>query len=541
LFDGNSAQREAGSPCAWDHARSLRWDGARAFDMKTPYFFDGVDPVVRTPGRTTRGNRRVRLAPEGLELRLALSSVPSVAMVSATTMDSKSVTIDYTVSSQKPLTSPLQFGVYRSATDQFGPGASLVAQITVSPDSARALDSAGRSLFAPGVHQATFSLPAGLPPYPEKPYVLVVADPGSPLATSDPTETAAFRVYTIGVVTHGGIQNPSWKYGPPWQLQIADMMKHEAFDSVIAYNWALASSTPGAAIQQSPRLARDILHSASKFPAGSIIDLVIIGHSEGTVVNAYALARLKNEMPPGLRAGYIVDTLLDPHAANDHVPGQQYSTAGILGGLANALISNYQAKANDPPAFVPSFVDQALVFYQHNKATPGGIYNLWGQVPVVSHGPLIHYFNLSAAGATHSGNTGVNLWYRDYVAPSLGYQTPLIQDLMLNAQIINAAPIAVVHHEPVQTVTQNEPGFSGTATPGAEVRLYLGPAHRPTVLGLAGLTHANTAGRWSLTPRRPLRPGTYRAVVASFSRALRTRPGLTVVPTQPLGMVVVKR
>ena len=37
----------------------------------------------------------------------------------------------------------------------------------------------------------------------------------------------------------------------------------------------------------------------------------------------------------------------------------------------------------------------------------------------------------------------------------------------------------------------------------------------------------------------PLHDGQYRVIVSAFSRALRTRPGLTVVPMQPLGRLVV--
>ncbi len=32
-------------------------------------------------------------------------------------------------------------------------------------------------------------------------------------------------------------------------------MKHEGYDSVIAYNWVAVSNDPGSAIKQSPRLA----------------------------------------------------------------------------------------------------------------------------------------------------------------------------------------------------------------------------------------------------------------------------------------------
>ena len=88
-----------------------------------------------------------------------------------------------------------------------------------------------------GTHELTIPLPQGLPPFPEKPYVVVVADPSLPSATTEPAQTASFRTYTIGIVTHGGIQDTSWTHGPPWELQIAYEMKQEGYDSVIAYNW----------------------------------------------------------------------------------------------------------------------------------------------------------------------------------------------------------------------------------------------------------------------------------------------------------------
>ena len=69
--------------------------------------------------------------------------------------------------------------------------------------------------------------------------------PSLPSATTDPAQTASFRTYTIGIVTHGGIQDTSWKHGPPWELQIAYEMKHEGYDAVIPYNWVAQSSNPG--------------------------------------------------------------------------------------------------------------------------------------------------------------------------------------------------------------------------------------------------------------------------------------------------------
>jgi hypothetical protein len=505
---------------------------------------------------------------EDLEPRLALSATaaPAVQMISATTTDSKSVTIEYQVNQPITAATPLQFGVYRSSDGQFDSSDAVVDTYTLVPPGASSgqaatLDQAGQPATAVGTHELTIPLPQGLPPYPEKPYVLVVADPGSPTATADPQQTASFRVYTIGIVTHGGIQDPSWIHGPPWQLETAYLMKQEGFDSVIHYNWALQSSTPGAAIKQSPRLARIILGTANRFPANDPVDLEFIGHSEGTVVNTYAIVRLASEMTPQLTSGFIEDTLLDPHAANnDIVSGKQMSFAGPLAGLAQMIVPHYQAEAKDPPAYFPSVVDEAQVFYEHTAATASGIYNLWGQVPVKSDGPLVHYYNLTPSGVTHSGNTGVPEWYRNFIVPTLGNQAPLVQELQLNGQIDGAqtpATPAVTSagggalarqanatradraYGPEQVVSTSQPEFSGTAAPGSVVRLYVGPATKPSVTRLAGLTHADATGQWSLTTRRPLHDGQYRTVVSAFSRALSTRPGLRIVPTQPLGRLVV--
>jgi hypothetical protein len=134
-----------------------------------------------------------------------------------------------------------------------------------------------------GTHELTIPISGGLPPVPKDPYVVVGVNTGSPAAIASPGQTASFRIYTIGVVTHGGIQDPSWTHGPPWELETAYMMRHEGYDAVIAYNWAEASSTPGSAIKQSPRLADIIANRANSFPAGAPVDLDFIGHSEGTI------------------------------------------------------------------------------------------------------------------------------------------------------------------------------------------------------------------------------------------------------------------
>jgi hypothetical protein len=492
------------------------------------------------------------------------ASPPAIQMLAATTIDSKSVTIEYRVNDALDAANPLQFGIYRSSNGQLGSSDSLVDTVTLANTAAAraagaiSVDQSGQPATALGTHELTIPLPSGLPPFPEKPYVLVVADPGSASAMTDPEQSASFRVYTIGIVTHGGIQDPSWRHGPPWVHEAAYVMKKDGLDSVITYNWALQSNTPGTAIKQSPHLAHIIRDVAAKFPASDPVDLEFIGHSEGTVVNTYAIVKLEREITPQLKAGYIEDFLLDPHAANNDVPGQQMSVAGPLSGLASLVITHYQGVAKDPPVFVPSAVDEAFVFFEHSQATASGIYNLWGQVPVRSDGPLVHYYNLTDMGVTHSGKTGVDWWFRDFIAPTLGYQAPLITGIELNGQIDNAevppqTPAATNNpllqrldnarddriYGPAQVVQSDEPEFSGTAAPGSIIRLALSPATKPMDLNLAGVTVASNTGQWSLTTGHPLRNGQYRTLVTAFSRKLTARPGLGIVPTLPLGRLVI--
>ncbi len=474
-------------------------------------------------------------------------------MLSATATNSTSVTIDYQVNQAPAANQPLQFGIYRSSDSEFDSNATLVDTWTVAaPTQAQPgalLDNSGQPADALGTHQLTIPLPDGLPIDPQKPYVLVVADPGTSSAATDPAQTASFRTYVIGIVTHGGLQNTHWKYGPAWEVQTATIMQEQGYNAVIAYNWIAASDIPGRAAMQGPRLAREILAAASQFPASDPVDLDFVGHSEGAVVNTQALVSLESQMTPQLKAGYIKDTLLDPHAANNAVAGQEYSvTSGPLGMLATAEISSFQSKAKDPPVFIPSIVNDAEVFYEHTTAANShgvndDIYNLWGEVPV--KGPA-HYYNLTAAGATHAGNTGVSQWYADFVAPTLGDQAPLITALQLNGQIDQGGTTATATALPVagsaktaQVVDSRQPEFSGTAAPDSTIRLYIGPASNPSKISHGGWTRANATGQWSLTSNRPLANGRYRAVATAFSRSLATRPALAIIPTLPLGSFVV--
>jgi hypothetical protein len=246
-------------------------------------------------------------------------------------------------------------------------------------------------------------------------------------------------------------------------------------------------------------------------------------------------------MTPQLKAGYIKDTMLDPHAANNAIKEQYSTTGGMLGWLAQAEINNFQAKAKDPPVFVPPIVTDAEVFYQHTSAdrshgVNSNIYNLWGQVPV--KGPA-HYYNLTAARTTHAGATGVSQWYANFVAPTLADGAPEIAALRLDGHLDQSgtASSVSVATSPLGAnpmIVGHRARFSGTAAAGSVVRVFVGPASNPGSITQAGIARADATGNWTIsTPI--LSTGRYRAVAMAFSRASRTRPGMTIVPMAPLG------
>jgi hypothetical protein len=460
-------------------------------------------------------------------------------MVSATTSDSRSVLIDYNVTTATAV-SPLTFGIYRSADNRFDPSDIPVTTVSLDPASQGMpwFDSTGQPVNGPGEHHLTIPLPGGLPINPEHPYVLVVADPTNPIAQTDLRATASFHKDAIAVVTHGGIELKRYSaHGPPWEQIMAASLRKQGYNTVIAYNWVTQSSTPGAAARQGPKLAAMVLSAAGQFPADDPVDLHMIGHSEGTVVNTQALLHLQTEETPQLRAGFLEDTLLDPHAANPDVPGQQYSvTHGWMGWIAKMVIDHYQAQAKDPPVIVPSFVDDAQVFYQHSPAsrTSDGIYNLWGQVPVKSFAPT-HYFDLTADGVVHSGDNGVANWYEAHVVPTLGDGAPELTSRTLTGSLDSGTVAAESAGSRVSS--SRRVTYTGTSAPGSSVRLFVGPASS-TNLSLSGQTVTSSDGHWSVTTRL-LANGRYRVFAIGAPPPTQTGPRLPAIPTAPLGTLVV--
>lgn len=491
---------------------------------------NGRRPVAARPG-----------SPEALEPRLALSTTASpIVMASATTADSRSVEVRY---SADPTAAgrPLTFGVYRSADATFDASDVAVAAFD-APASAR----------TPGSHDLTIPIADGLPIDVARPYVLVVADPDAPGATTDPARVASFRKFSIAVVAHGGIINTSWTYGSPWQLQIARQMQEEGYDAVIPFNWIAESHQPGHAAPQGLRVVNQIQDLLDKLPDDTIVDLHLVGHSQGSLVNTVALMKLEDETPAQLKGGWIKDTLLDPHAANNYVPGQMSTSKSPVGILARMIVTNYQARAKDPTVSIPAIVDEAEVFYQHTKIQDvhkiqASGYNLWGQVPVPSQGAEpVHYYNLTQTSATHSGATGVQFWYRNFVATTLAEGAPLVKELRLDGALTNASPTpwkpstaraerTVKNWGPDLVVDGDRPTFSGTAAPGATVRVYVGPTADLTKVRPLDVVTADASGSWSIASDRDFADARYRAVAMAYSPDHHTRPAYAIVSMAPMG------
>lgn len=489
----------------------------------------GLNLLLRFKALTRRRpkGRRSRSF-EALDRRELLSTVPAtIAVLAAGTGDSKGVTVSYEVTGPEP---SLSFGVYRSASPTLDASAVPVA----SPIPATLVDDAGRPSTAPGLHTLTIPLAGGLPINPKHPYVVVAADPGTPSA-SLPGGSASFRKVSIAVITHGGLQDSKdKKFGPGWERQMAASLRAQGYDDVIAYNWVAQSGTPGQAAKQGPKLAKLVLNEAAKVASGEPVDLHFIGHSEGTVVNMLAIERVEAKALPAIRAGYLEDTLLDPHAANPDTPGKQYSVAdNFFGWASEQLIDNYQARARDPLVKVPAGVSASEVFYQqtpasHDHGSNLGAYNLWGQVPVP--GASV-YFNLTAAGAVHSGADSVHAWYERNVVPTLGDGGQPIARQTLTAAL--QSPTTPGGH----AIASGRATYAGTSEPGSTVDVLVGPAG-PGKLAVVGQAIAGSVGTWTVTTR-PLSSGRYRVVVEAHLTP-DSQPGREPVPTAAPGLLVVQ-
>jgi hypothetical protein len=362
---------------------------------------------------------------ERLEDRVVLAGgLADLAMLSAATTDSRSVTFRYEVTlpgQAVALTAEVAF--FRSNDPAFSPADDV-------PIGSQVVQRAA------GIHTVTASLSDPLAIDPSHPYVLAVADPLGVIAEShEGDNTASFRIFTIGAVSHGFELTPG---ASAWVDVMADSLEQAGYDVGIAFHWDALSDLPipgmtTLAGSQLSNAVRDAVASlAPEAHPGDVFALHLIGHSRGAVVISQAaldLERLEGMLPAlaPLRAGPLKMTFLDAHPANNAYSGTLYSAAPtLLGLIGTAAITTIQSAMRDPNVVVPASADWAEVYYQrtsYQKALNPVESNflLWGEGPsdiaVLSPATSVSSLNLTDIVP---GHYLVHDWYQVNVIPTLG-------------------------------------------------------------------------------------------------------------------------
>ena len=509
----------------------------------------------RVPSRSRR-HRAARLAIDVLETRQLLTSavmgaLSDLAVLATSTTDSRSVAVDYEVRGEG-LSAPRTVGIYRSADLNFDPTDRKVGETSIPGGGFVTFPSGTLGLAdvpgAVGTHRLAIPIEGGLGIDPQHPYVLAVAEPGATGSDGDPTnDVASFRKYSFAIITHGGLQDTPGNRIPAWTNRLDAAFKDQGYDLVLPFNWVAFSKQPGAVRRQGPKLADDVRKIIAELPGDGPIDLHFIGHSQGAVITGLALSDLETDLPPRAAAGFVKATMLDPHAANNGFPRKQYSTKpSFIGEIARKTVNKFQSDAQDPFTVVPSFVDDAEVFYQHTyfALAEGSTYdsnylNLWGQVPVRGEA---RYTDITGPGISHSGDFSVVNWYQTNVVPTLGSGLPLKIEGLISARIdpndgtdaiAVGGPNLGIDPPTYATISNvDQPTFEGFALPGSDIRLTAAGSRR------LGSTVADADGHWQIeTPR--LRDGRYRLVLTGSVPASPDYPRVRSTPRINVGTLTV--
>jgi hypothetical protein len=369
----------------------------------------------------------IRLCLEQLEDRLLLSGAPNIQMTFATTTDSRTISVNYTISGGSFAGQNLSFNIYRTAAYDSLSGSQLLGTATIP-----ASDSADLGLGSHTGVKLSLTAPNGQPvtaltPNTALPFIVVVAN-------SDGS-SASFETHVLGVIAHGLEFDPTLVLDnsvPGWETQMAaDLQQRDGYQAVIAFNWIRLSVLPFPfAVQMAGQeLYQQVVAEANQLAGqhpGDVVDINFIGHSRGTVVVSEVLQDLVGTTDPALRGGYMQMTLLDPHPANPAY--SQFSWASFLPGgndLA-ALVFAFELLTRDPQVVIPPNVEQVLEFDEQTPAGSLGFLfndilefwlNLWGELPaaIPNHSAqaieAMSLTNVSAPGIGLIGHGEVPLWY----------------------------------------------------------------------------------------------------------------------------------
>jgi hypothetical protein len=494
-----------------------------------------TDRYRRSPSRTsTIFVSTFSAQRSGLEDRqlMAATAVNLLTLRSFAPVSGGALNVDYEISQDLAQSPGLTFQFFRSEDSTLDGADKSIGESTVS----------ATEMLKVGPHRLTVDLGEAMRPDPSRPFVIVIGHVnGSVIETVLTDNSASFRKYTVAAVSHGGIQGSSYNI-PTWQAKIGHRLQSYGYDSVIAFNWANQSRTPGAAADQAPRLGRRILQEIAQLPAGASVDIDYLAHSQGTVVVSQAALWMEKHADPSADTGYKRMTLLDPHAANPQAPNNAESiTGGWLGRFVKTAISWYKGNARDPLVRVPKSMHEADVYYQRTPLSVNpvndGLYNLLGQVPVIG---TARYVQLNSPGISHSGGGGVYSWFYFNALPA--YATG---EKPGNPSVLETTSVRVaeggwsgIHLK----TTDARPVWNGVAAPFATVKLYLAPSDafveesRPLAT-----TTADASGHWELSPGRNIPGGAYQVNIRAFLPAGLPRENRQLMPTIRMGTVIIRK
>lgn len=436
------------------------------------------------------------------------------------------VAVNYELTGQAVSATSVTFDIYRSSNAVYDAADKLIGT--------KSTNAAG--LNSAGLHSLHINLDHAMRPDPSRPYFIVVGRANGPVQETETADnSASFRKYTIAVISHGGVQGSHINI-PQWEAKIGWKLQDFGYDTVIPFNWAGQSKTPGAAAQQGPRLAKKIENAIASLPPGAAVDMDYIGHSEGSVVVSQAALYFQKHPSANLKAGYSRMTLLDPHAANPEAPNNAESVSGgFTGWLTKRIISWYKGNARDPLVQVPGNINEADVYYQRTPLSVNpvnhGLYNLLGQVPVIG---TARYIQLNSPGIAHSGGGGVYTWFYFNALPAFANGEQPKNPSILQADSISTNQGTWYRKQFVNLV--GTPTYNGVATPGATVKLYFaGVGDQVENSRPVATTTADASGQWHLQPAAKFHSGAYQVSVRAFLPCGLPRENRQLMPTIRLG------